>query len=132
MDLSMLANLGVLAAEAAASEDLGFFGAIAKRFEAGGWGMYPITVCLIFFIAILADRVTTLFFKANINKDAFLRGLKKHIYAGDLDKAISYCSGQKRTPLVSVIKAGLLNVPKGDDDVQAAMDEATLRESPKL
>jgi biopolymer transport protein ExbB/TolQ len=73
-----------------------------------------------------------LYFAANIDKDAFLRGLKKHIYSGDLDKAISFTASQKKTPLTSVIKAGLINVPKGEADVQAAMDEATLRESPRI
>ena len=73
-----------------------------------------------------------LFFSAPINKDGFLRGLKKHIYAGDLDKAINYVAGQKTTPLTNVIKAGLMNVPKGEDEVQAALDEASLRETPKL
>ena len=108
------------------------FGSLAKAFEQGGWGMYPISAALIFALAIIIDRVWTLYFKASIDKDSFLRGLKKHIYAGDLDKAISYCAGQKRAPLVSVIKAGLINVPKGEEDVQAAMDEATLRESPRI
>ncbi len=132
MDLSSLANLAIWAQGSASSEDLGFFAMIAKRFEAGGWGMYPITVCLIFMIAILADRLVVLFFKANINKDAFVRGLKKHIYSGDVDKAISYVAGQKQTPLTAVVKAGLMNVPKGEGEVQAAMDEAALRENPKI
>ena len=35
-------------------------------------------------------------------------------------------------PLTSVVKAGLINVPKGEEDVQAAMDEAAMRELPKL
>ena len=108
------------------------FAGVAKAFEQGGWGMYPIAAALIFAIAIMIDRAYVLYSKANIDKEAFLRGLKKHIYSGDLDKAISYCAGQKRTPLVSVIKSGLINVPKGEEDVQAAMDEATLRESPKI
>ncbi|HEU4383755.1 MAG TPA: MotA/TolQ/ExbB proton channel family protein [Anaeromyxobacteraceae bacterium] len=108
------------------------FEGIARAFEGGGWGMYPIAATLVFALAIMFDRIYALYFKANIDKETFLRGLKKHIYSGDLDKAISYCAGQKRTPLVSVIKAGLISVPKGDDDVQAAMDEATLRESPKI
>ena len=30
------------------------------------------------------------------------------------------------------MKAGLLNIPKGDEEVQAALDEASLREAPKL
>jgi biopolymer transport protein ExbB len=108
------------------------FGSLARAFEQGGWGMYPIAVALVFALTLILDRVWMLYFKASIDKEAFLRGLKKHIYTGDLDKAISYCAGQKRTPLVSVIKAGLINVPKGEEDVQAAMDEATLRESPRI
>ena len=133
MDVSMLAQFAMFAAaEASGSEELGFFGSLAKKFEGGGWGMYPITVCLIFFIAITVDRFYALFIKASINKEAFMRGLKKHIYAGDLDKAISYVAGQKQTPLTVVVKAGLMNVPKGDAEVQAAMDEAALRENPKL
>jgi biopolymer transport protein ExbB/TolQ len=108
------------------------FAGVAKAFVDGGLGMYPILVSLTFALAILIERIWVLYFKAAIDKEAFLQGLKKSVYAGDLDKAISYCAGQKRTPLVNVIKAGLISVPKGDDDVQAAMDEATLRESPKL
>jgi len=108
------------------------FGSLAKAFEQGGPGMYPISAALIFALAIICDRIWALYFKASIDKESFLRGLKKYVYAGDLDKAISYCAGQKRTPLVAVIKAGLINVPKGEDDVQAAMDEATLRESPRI
>jgi biopolymer transport protein ExbB len=83
-------------------------------------------------VGLVVDRIIALYFKANVDKDAFLRGLKKHIYAGDLDKAISFTASQKKTPLTSVVKAGLINVPKGEQDVQAAMDEATLRESPKI
>jgi biopolymer transport protein ExbB/TolQ len=103
-----------------------------KAFDLGGLGMYPIAISLVFGLAIIAERTYVLFGRFAIDKEAFLRGLKKHIYAGDLDKAISYCAGQKKTPLVSVVKAGLINVPKGEEDVQAAMDEATLRESPKI
>lgn len=134
LDLVTLTELATFAqAEAAASsEELGFFGGLAKRYHEGGWGMYPITFVLMVFLAIVTDRIYILYMKANINKEAFMRGLKKHIYAGDLDKAISYCASQKQTPLVSVVKAGLMNVPKGEAEVQAAMDEAALRENPKL
>jgi biopolymer transport protein ExbB/TolQ len=108
------------------------FGALAKSYHDGGIGMHPILISLVFVIAVLVDRIRMLYFTANVDKEAFLRGLKKHIYAGDLDKAISFTASQKKTPLTAVIKAGLINVPKGDADVQAAMDEATLRESPRI
>ncbi len=108
------------------------FGSIAKTFEAGGPGMYPIAVTLIFALTIIADRIWVLYFRASIDKDAFMRGLKKLVYAGELDKAISYVAGQKKTPLTQVIKAGLIAVPKGEEEVQAALDEATLREAPVI
>ena len=108
------------------------FGSLAKAYHDGGIGMHPILISLVFVLAVMIDRIYVLYFKASFDKEAFLKGLKKYIYAGDLDKAISYTASQKKTPLTSVIKAGLINVPKGEADVQAAMDEATLRESPKI
>ncbi|WP_164019802.1 MotA/TolQ/ExbB proton channel family protein [Pyxidicoccus trucidator] len=130
MNLGYLTNLTVLANTG--GPERGLFEELAKRWEAGQWGMYPIAVCLVIALAIMVERGIVLFGKASINKEAFLRGLKKHIYAGDLDKAINYVAGQKVTPLTSVIKAGLMNVPKGNDEVQAALDEASLRETPRL
>jgi biopolymer transport protein ExbB/TolQ len=108
------------------------FGTLARHYSEGGWMMHPILVSLIFTLAVMIDRIIVLYFKATVDKEAFLRGLKPLVYAGDLDKAIAFCASQKKVPLVQVIKAGLISVPKGEEDVQAAMDEATLRESPKL
>jgi biopolymer transport protein ExbB len=130
MNMGFVTNLTVLAN--AGGSDRSLFEEIAKRWEAGQWGMYPIAVCLVIALAIIVERTMVLFFKASINKEGFLRGLKKHIYAGDLDKAINYVAGQKPTPLTNVIKAGLMNVPKGQEEVQAALDEASLRETPRL
>jgi biopolymer transport protein ExbB len=108
------------------------FGTLAKHYHEGGFMMHPILVSLFVAIGLIVDRVIALYFKTAMDKEGFLRDLKKHVYAGDLDKAISFTASQKKTPLTSVIKAGLINVPKGEADVQAAMDEATLRESPKI
>lgn len=109
-----------------------FFHALAEGYKEGGWGMYPITLCLVIAIAITIDRVTALYGRLSIDKEAFLAGLKKHIFAGDLQAAISYTANAKPTPLTSIVKAGLMQVEKGDAEVQAAMDEAALREMPRI
>ncbi len=133
MDIINLTHAATLAsATAARGEDAGFAATLSHRFVEGGWGMYPITLCLVIFLAIFVDRVVKLFITARTNKEAFLRGLKEHLFAGDLQKALDYVSSQRQTPLVSVVKAGLLNVPRGEASVQEAMDEAALRENPKL
>ncbi len=108
------------------------FRTMAKHYNEGGWMMHAILVSLFVVIGLVIDRIITLYFRATVDKEVFLRELKRHVYAGELDKAISFTASQKKTPLTSVIKAGLINVPKGEADVQAAMDEATLRESPKI
>ena len=130
MNLGFLTQLSLLAN--AGGADRSFFDELARRWEAGQAGMYPIALCMVVALAIIIERSLVLYGKASINKEGFLRGLKKHIYAGDLDKAINYVSGQKQTPLTQVIKAGLMNVPKGQDEVQAALDEAALRETPRI
>jgi biopolymer transport protein ExbB/TolQ len=108
------------------------FETVAQHWKGGGFGMYPIAICLVFAVAVIIDRIQVLFFSASVDKEQFLRGLKTHIFNGDLDKAISYTAGQKATPLTNIVKAGLINVPKGEDEVQAAMDEASLREMPRI
>jgi biopolymer transport protein ExbB/TolQ len=130
MNLGFLTQLSLLAN--AGGADRSFFDELARRWEAGQAGMYPIAICMVIALAIIIERSLVLFGKASINKEGFLRGLKKHIYAGDLDKAINYVAGQKPTPLTNVIKAGLMNVPKAQDEVQAALDEASLRETPRI
>jgi len=109
-----------------------FFQTVAHKFEEGGWGMYPIALCAVFVIAIVIDRLMALFGSYSIDKEAFLAGLKKHVFDGDLEKAISYTTSSKATPLTAIVKAGLLHVEKGDAEVQAAMDEASLREMPRI
>ena len=93
-----LGQLTILAAEAAGEGEESFFGGIAASWNEGGWPMYPIAMVFVVGLAITVERAIVLFATASINKDGFIRGLKKHIYAGDLDKAINYVAGQKPTP----------------------------------
>jgi biopolymer transport protein ExbB/TolQ len=135
MSLGLLGKLTLLAVDAAASSggsSPSFFDMLVSRWHGGKQGMYPIALCAAFVVAIVIERIYVLYSRSAINKDGFLRGLKKHIYAGDLDKAINYVAGQKTTPLTNVVKAGLMNVPKGEEEVQAALDEASLRETPGI
>ncbi|MEL7369797.1 MAG: MotA/TolQ/ExbB proton channel family protein [Myxococcota bacterium] len=107
------------------------FEAISHAFQEGGLGMYPIAVCSIFIFAITIERVQYLFFRASISKDAFVQQMRKYILAGNVGKALALCS-QNPTPLANIIKSGLVKVNKSDAEVQAAMDEASLRELPRL
>jgi biopolymer transport protein ExbB len=104
--------------------------AMYHHFQEGGWGMWPILFWSILTIGIIVERAIYLFGSA-INKDVFLATMQKCILAGDVAKAVKMCSAAN-APLARIVQSGLVKVNRPDEEVQAAMDEAALRELPKL
>ena len=102
-----------------------------KHFNDGGWGMYPIVFWSIITIGIIIERSIYLFSKSSINKNMFLASMQKCILAGQIKEAIKLCSAAN-VPLARIVQAGLVKVNRPDEEVQAAMDEAALRELPKI
>ena len=109
---------------------MGILKAIADAFHEGGFGMWPILVSSIFIIAITVERAVYLF-KASVDKDKLLALLKSQVMSGNVQGAIKVCSGNP-TPITRIVQAGLMKFNKSDHEVQAAMDEAALRELPKI
>jgi biopolymer transport protein ExbB len=103
---------------------------LAHHFEEGGWAMYLILFWLILAIGTIVER-TVYLYKSSISKDVFLATMQKCILAGDIGRAIKLCSAAD-APLARIVKAGLMKVNRPDSEVQAAMDEAALRELPKI
>jgi len=104
---------------------------IATAFEAGGGNMFIILAIGVFMFAIIIERLVVLYFKSNVDKDDFMRKLTKYILVGDLRNAIKLCSISK-FPLAKILHAGLTKAKESDAAVQAAMDEAALREVPRI
>jgi biopolymer transport protein ExbB/TolQ len=104
--------------------------ALAEHFHEGGWPMWFILLMMIIFLGITIERVIYLK-KAGIDKEKLLALLKSQIMAGNVQGAVKVCSGNP-TPLTRIIQAGLTKFNRPDHEVQAAMDEAALRELPKL
>jgi biopolymer transport protein ExbB len=103
---------------------------LAHHFEEGGWAMYLILFWLVMAVGVIVER-TVYLYKASISKDVFLATMQKCILAGDIGRAIKLCSAAN-APLARIVKAGLMKVNRPDAEVQAAMDEAALRELPKI
>jgi biopolymer transport protein ExbB/TolQ len=103
---------------------------ILEHFNAGGWAMWIILGWLSLVIAIVIERSIYLF-GSSISKDVFLSTMQKCILAGDVQKAIKMCSAAN-APLARIVQAGLIKVNRPDEEVQAALDEAALREMPKI
>jgi biopolymer transport protein ExbB/TolQ len=92
--------------------------------------MWPILFTSVVIIAIIVERAVYLF-RASVDKDKLLALLKSQVMSGNVQGAIKVCSGNP-TPMTRIVQAGLMKFNKSDDEVQAAMDEAALRELPKV
>lgn len=99
-------------------------------YNEGGWAMWLILFWLVCAIAVIVER-TVYLFGASINKDVFVATMQKCILAGDVAKAVKLCSAAN-SPLARIVQAGLVKVNRPDEEVQAGMDEAALREMPLI
>jgi len=108
------------------------FETIAEHYREGGFWMIPISVFQGVSFAIMVERIYVLFFKTRLNKEAVLAGLRERIFRGDVMGAIRFLSDQPQSPLSRILKAGLLETRHGEEEVQAAMDEASMHEMPYL
>jgi len=107
-----------------------FFTGVAEAYRHGGFWMMPISLFQAFSFAIMAERIYALFLKVKLNKEVVLNGLRERIFRGDVMGGIRFLADQPQSPLTRILKAGLLEVRHGEEEVQAAMDEASMHELP--
>src|SRR5215468_7824197 len=103
---------------------------LADAFHEGGWGMWPIFALSVVAVGIITERVVFLR-RSTIDKDKLLSLLKQQSMAGNIQGAIKLCSGNS-TPLTRIVQAGLMKTNKPVDEIEAAMEEASLRELPNV
>lgn len=105
---------------------------LKQAFHDGGWPMFVNLGLSAIVIAIIIERINVLFIKGRkLSKDNFVAQVSGFIIKGEYNRAITFCDSES-TPLSRIVKAGLLAAPKSDEETQAAMDETSLKELPKL
>jgi biopolymer transport protein ExbB len=111
---------------------MNFYETIAVAFQKGGPFMYAIGVVAIFVIALSVDRFIKLYFTYAVDSEPFMKQIMKLISSGNIDRAIKMCQIKPRASLPQVIKAGLLRFGKPTEDIDGAMDEASLKVVPQI
>jgi len=101
-------------------------GSIADFYKNGGEWMHPILFMSVVGLGIIIERFIFLYFKYNINAAAFMAQIQKLVMANNIDRAIKLCNAAPSAALPRVIKAGLTRANKGPEEIQNAVEEATL------
>ncbi len=104
--------------------------ALADAFHEGDWGMWPILLINVFSLGIIIERLVFLR-RSKVDKDKLMALLRQQIAAGNIQGAIKVCSGNS-TPLTRIVAAGLMKTNRSNEEIEAAMEEASLRELPGL
>jgi biopolymer transport protein ExbB len=109
-----------------------FIANIINAFKTGGPAMYAIAIALTLSIAVSLERFVRLFMRYNVNGAAFMFEVQKYILANDFDGAIRLCNGSGEAALPKIIKAGIQRASRDEDQIQNAIDAASLEVIPKL
>ncbi|NBU21342.1 MotA/TolQ/ExbB proton channel family protein [bacterium] len=113
-------------------ESGGFIQGFLVALQGGDPAMLLIAVCLAISLAFTLERVIRLFFQYGVDGASFMFEIQKYILANDLDGAIRLCNGAGHAALPRVIKAGLQRASRSEEQIQNAIDAASLEIIPRL
>jgi len=105
---------------------------LANFIREGGFASWLVVVVAIMAAAIAVERWVRIQFQYSVNSRAFMAKLKKYILSDNIDRAISLCNSKADALLPKVLKGGLSRAKDSTQDIQNAIDEATLEVIPKL
>ncbi|MBY0470661.1 MotA/TolQ/ExbB proton channel family protein [bacterium] len=105
---------------------------VMDAFRSHNFWMGLIACTLGISIGLTLERFARLFRKYNIDGPSFMFEVQKFILANDLDGAIRVCNGAGGAALPKVIKAGLQRASRDEQQIQNAIDAASLEMIPKL
>ena len=98
----------------------------------GGIFMFPILMVSIAALALILERVYTLWFRYRLDEEGFLKGLMHALDEQDFAGALEECARAEKNPLSRVLRAGLLKVHRSDKEIERAMEEEMLRTAPTI
>lgn len=106
---------------------------LLQHFHEGGFFMYPILIIGILSTAVVVDRYRALYQTMPMNKEHFFKSLTSYLFKNDLQGMMLVCD-QNPTPLSKVVKACLIRLvnKSKDSEIQAALDEGAMMETPAI
>lgn len=103
---------------------------VLRLIQEGGPVMWIILICSLLSLFVFLMKVFQ-FHREEINVRELLRGLFNVLKREGLVEAITLCD-HIPGPAAKLLGAAILAYQRGDEDIQAAIDEAALEEIPKL
>lgn len=98
----------------------------------GGLWVWCIGAVGLVSLATILERFVALVFRYGVDARAFMSEVEGLVHADKLEQALAVASGTGTSALGRVVKAGLVRANKGADEIQAALEEASLEVVPQV
>jgi biopolymer transport protein ExbB len=102
------------------------FDRLIRGFQQGGAFMYVIAIISMFALAIFIERFYSLVLRYDVNGVALMNKVQNFVVDNQVDKGIKHCNQEPHAVLPIVLKAGLKRATRSPQEIQAAVDVATL------
>ena len=93
-----------------------FGGTLLEQYIKGGPTMHPISALSIVAVALIFYKIHV-FRKANTDIEALVAGVRRHVMAGNVKKALETCEGH-RGPVAVTLKVGLLHSDSSSEEIE--------------
>ena len=94
--------------------------------------LWPVAICWIASIVITAERIYYLWFRAGADPAAFPGRIEPLVAQGKLTEALAVCAEREGSAIGAVATAALKNADKDRDELELAVEDATLTIGPTL
>lgn len=97
-------------------------GSLVEAFKHNPTFMVMNIICSAVVLTIVVERFYFQFSRYKVNSKEFLAQIRKLVNAGHIDRAIKLCESSD-FPILQLVRAGLTQSNKGDDEIDAALSE---------
>ncbi|NDG83833.1 MAG: MotA/TolQ/ExbB proton channel family protein [Proteobacteria bacterium] len=105
---------------------------IIAALQHGGFATGLIAITMAVSVTFVLERFVRLFLQLSINGRSFMAEIQSYLLSNDLDGALRVCNGTRGAALPKVIKAGLMRASRSEEQIQNALDAASLEIIPQL
>jgi biopolymer transport protein ExbB/TolQ len=105
-----------------AAQAEGGAGSLVEAFKHNPTFMVMNIICSAVVLTIVVERFYFQFSRYKVNSKEFLAQVRKLVNAGHIDRAIKLCESSD-FPVLQLVRAGLVQSNKGEDEIDAALSE---------
>jgi biopolymer transport protein ExbB/TolQ len=105
-----------------AAQAEGTAGSLVEAFKHNPTFMVMNIICSAVVLTIVIERSYFQFSRYKVNSREFLSQVRKLVNAGHIDRAIKLCESSD-FPVLQLVRAGLVQSNKGEDEIDAALSE---------